>query len=82
MRDVLISGEKGIVGVRVRARARGTVTCPFTRSECDGGTVYEDGTIGCGFRETPDSECEWMTDLSDGQSPRDYYNELLMEAMR
>ena len=82
MRDILISGEEEIRRVRVRARARGTVTCPFTLRECDGGEVHEDGSIGCGFKDTPESECSWMEDLPECMKPRDYYNELLMEAMR
>ena len=50
--------------------------------ECDGGTVYANGTIGCGFKESPGTKCAWMADLPEGASPRDFYNEKIMEAAR
>lgn len=56
--------------------------CVFTGLACDGGLVHPDGTVGCGFKEAPDAGCAWMADVPDGKSPRDFYNETIMEAMR
>lgn len=56
--------------------------CPFTGGACDGGTIHADGTVGCGFRESPDTTCKWTAELPDGMSPRDFYNAALMEALK
>lgn len=56
--------------------------CPFTGCECDGGAIYPNGTVGCAFKGSPDSECAWLADVPDGTSPRDFYNEKIMEALR
>lgn len=82
MENILISGEKrksGGAGTRARARDR---NCPFTRGECDGAEMYDDGTIGCAFMEAPDAECAWIAELPEGASPRDFYNQTIMEALR
>ena len=55
--------------------------CPFTGGRCDGGEIHPDGTIGCAFKREPSDECEWTAELPEGASPRDRYNELMMEAM-
>ena len=81
MENILISGEErksGGAGTRARARDR---NCPFTRGECDGGIVHEDGNVGCAFKEAPDAECAWMAELPEGMSPRDFYNEKVLEAI-
>ena len=54
--------------------------CPFTGLACDGGKVYSDGTVGCAFKKEPDAVCEWTGELPEGTSPRDFYNQALMEA--
>lgn len=69
-----------IEGVQVNARAR-VRRCPFTTGRCDGGEIYADGTVGCGFAPDAGGECEWMAELPDGTSPRDFYNAALMDAM-
>ena len=56
--------------------------CPFTGLGCDGGETYPDGTIGCAFKESPDAECAWIADVPDGTSPRDFYNQTIMEALK
>ncbi|MBQ9002161.1 MAG: hypothetical protein IJ087_09940 [Eggerthellaceae bacterium] len=56
--------------------------CLFTGCECDGGRTHADGATGCAYKETPDSECAWLADVPDGTSPRDFYNEKIMEALR
>ena len=55
--------------------------CSFTGGECDGGKVYPDGTVGCGYRESPESECAWIAEMPDGTGPRDFYNAACMEVM-
>lgn len=59
----------------------GALKCPFTGGECDGGTPHADGTAGCGYKATPSSECEWLAELPDGTSPRDFYNQTVMEVI-
>lgn len=51
-------------------------------AECDGGTIHADGTIGCAFKEAPDAECSWIADVPEGTSPRDFYNQAIMEALK
>jgi len=60
----------------------GDTECMFTGGTCDGGMIYEDGTVGCGFKESPDAECSWIVDVPEGTSPRDFYNQSIMEALR
>ena len=60
----------------------GTNQCPFTRGACDGGEIHANGTVGCGYKVSPDSECAWLADVPDGTSPRDFYNEKILEAAR
>ena len=58
-------------------------SCPFVPIFiCDGGTIHADGTVGCAFRETPEGECAWIADVPEGTSPRDFYNQTIMEATR
>ena len=59
-----------------------TCKCPFTGAECDGGTMFQDGTIGCAYKTAPDAECAWIAKLPEGVSPRDFYNQSIMEAMQ
>jgi len=54
--------------------------CPFTEGPCDGGTVHADGRVGCGFKESPDAECEWLADVPDWEHPRDFRNRMLIDA--
>ena len=58
-----------------------TEQCPFTGGECDGGIVYPDGTVGCGFKPSADDECVWFTDVPDGMSPRDFYNDAVISVL-
>ena len=51
-------------------------------AECDGGAIHADGTIGCAFKEAPDAECSWIADVPEGTSPRDFYNQAIMEALK
>lgn len=48
--------------------------CPFTLGACDGGEVHAGGVAGCGYKASPDAECEWTAELPPGVSPRDFYN--------
>lgn len=51
--------------------------CPFVGCVCTGGYKTENAA-GCGYKKTPDSECEQLRDLPDGISPRDWYNEMIV----
>lgn len=53
--------------------------CPFTGTGCSGGTVYDDGTVGCGFKEEPSDPCDLMEDVRPDVHPRDWYNAMLLE---
>ena len=53
--------------------------CPFTGGACDGGAVYDDGTVGCAYKDAPDEPCAWVGELPPGTSPRDFYNQTVME---
>ena len=55
--------------------------CPFTGGECDGGTAG-DGWAGCGYKDAPDSRCLWADDVPESTSPRDFYNDTVMEVLR
>ena len=55
--------------------------CPFTGGECDGGEVQDDGTVGCGYKDAPGTECPWIAELPDGTGPRDFYNAAVMEVL-
>lgn len=55
--------------------------CPFTEGECDGGVAYSATSLGCGFKESPGEECDWIAELPETVSPRDFYNAAMMEAM-
>ena len=59
----------------------GDSRCSFTGSACDGGLVYGDGTVGCGYKGAPGDECAWLDELTDGTSPRDFYNQTVMEVI-
>lgn len=59
---------------------RETTICPFTATTCTGGIIYDDGWIGCVFKDAPESECSWLAEVPDGQTPRDFYIEKVMEA--
>lgn len=52
--------------------------CPFTGGRCDGGEIYADGSIGCVMGPSPE-ECGMLGCVPDGETPRDYYNRMLME---
>lgn len=52
--------------------------CPFTGSTCDGGAIYGDGSIGCVFGTSPE-RCSLLADVPDNETPRDFYNRMLME---
>ena len=54
--------------------------CPYTLLGCDGGTIREDGTIGCGYKEAPDSACVWTED-GRASGGRDFYNSTVMEML-
>ena len=54
--------------------------CPFTLSGCDGGTVHDDGTVGCAYKQSPDAPCIWIAEVPAGTSPRDFYNGKVIEA--
>lgn len=56
--------------------------CPFTGGRCDGGEVYADGTVGCGYKGVPGVECAWIAELPCGTSSRDFYNSAVMEVSR
>jgi len=57
------------------------VKCPFTGLACDGGTVDIYGTVGCAYKRSPEGECAWTRDVPGGVSPRDFYNQSVMDAM-
>lgn len=53
--------------------------CDFTLGECDGGTIYPDGTIGCGYWNKATESCIWLDELH-GRDARDFYNEQIIIA--
>ncbi len=67
---------------RTEGRNQMSGRCPFTGGRCDGGETYPNGTVGCGYKATPDAECKWLAELPDGASPRDFYNQAIMEESR
>jgi hypothetical protein len=50
--------------------------CEFTLSECSGGVIFQDGSVGCGFWDSDEQRCS-MLEETNGQNPRDFYNEML-----
>ena len=52
--------------------------CPFVGCACTGGYRTKNAA-GCGYKKTPDSECEQLRDLPDRISPRDWYNKMVMQ---
>lgn len=54
--------------------------CAFTLTECDGGEIYEDGMVGCGYWDSESNSCKWMDEL-DGRDPREFYNEQILLAL-
>jgi len=54
-------------------------TCPFTGAACSGGITYDDGTVGCGFKDEPGDQCDLVADVPSGVHPRDWYNAMLLE---
>ena len=83
VRGVCIRAREGVAKMAAGGEMDGNgggTRCPFTTLPCDGGAIHADGSIGCAFKATPDSVCEWMAELPEGESARDYYNELVMAA--
>lgn len=56
----------------------GSEQCPFLETECTGGTIYPDGSVGCGL-EGVDGSCIALECVPAWQHPRDWMNERIME---